>query len=281
MGDVHLLVASLHRQAMVLLSDRSGYHFQGLGAAGAHMKLSSSWKRKLRTWDALLGIAEKITEASVVKYMKELRCEVDKASVQHNGTATTNLNGEGKEKVEGEFVAASASVPSLASCGAALPVAAAAVVDDVVDQEYQNQEQKFKVEVSKTDSDPKLGLDTFCCTSPFGGPAIRVEAIIAGLIRQWNRDHPGMQVLVGDYICEVNGEQSSTEKMLAAIVGCTDVQLLIKRGRPPPPKVFEAVESDRCLESLAAEAEPWLVGQPPARNAEKWESKGKAKGKSA
>ena len=133
--------------------------------------------------------------------------------------------------------------------------------------------QEFIVEVSKSDGNDKLAVDLDVTTIGLG-PGLRIEAIKEGLVMQWNRAHPGKQVLVGDYICEVNGvpANENIEKTCSALSRCSDLKLLVKRGQPP-----QFFETGRRLERLASVAEPWLVGHPPACNAEKY--KGKAKGK--
>ena len=71
LADAHLLIAKLHRSALLRLASSSGKHSQGLSMAARSMGMSSSWKRTSREMDADLGISEKITEASCVKWLQE------------------------------------------------------------------------------------------------------------------------------------------------------------------------------------------------------------------
>ena len=71
-SDAHALVAALHRRAMVLTAAASGQHQQGLGMAAKRLGLGSQWKRRLREWDACLGLVEKITPESIDLFLGQL-----------------------------------------------------------------------------------------------------------------------------------------------------------------------------------------------------------------
>jgi len=72
-SDAHLLIAALHRGAMLVAADVSGRHFQGLAVAGKALGLPSPWRRRCREWDAALGLSEKISRASVQAFLKQFR----------------------------------------------------------------------------------------------------------------------------------------------------------------------------------------------------------------
>ena len=76
LSDAHLLVAQLHRQALVKLSNVSGRKWQGLSVAGRQMQLAPRWKRKLRELDSTLGIVEKISVASCRQWLDDLDVEL-------------------------------------------------------------------------------------------------------------------------------------------------------------------------------------------------------------
>lgn len=71
--DAHLLIALLHREAMLISADVSGHRHQGLAVAAKSMSLPSKWRRRCREWDAALGLAEKISYASVKDYLEQFR----------------------------------------------------------------------------------------------------------------------------------------------------------------------------------------------------------------
>ena len=77
--DAHLLVAALHRRAMLLCSQAGNRPFQGLSAAGSSLNIDNKWRRRLRIWDAVLGLTEKISPASVEAHLAELQQEVLRA----------------------------------------------------------------------------------------------------------------------------------------------------------------------------------------------------------
>ena len=74
--DAHLLVAKLHRRALILGAAHAGRHFQGCGALGRHLRLASVWQKRLVAWDAALGLTEKITVQSVNAYLADLEGEI-------------------------------------------------------------------------------------------------------------------------------------------------------------------------------------------------------------
>ena len=76
MGQVHLLLADLHRQMMVKFSKPTGQHLQGLGSGARLLRLSNRWQRRAREIDVAFGLARKITPASIAKYMADLDMEL-------------------------------------------------------------------------------------------------------------------------------------------------------------------------------------------------------------
>ena len=76
MGQVHLLLADLHRQMMVKFSKPTGQHLQGLGSGARLLRVSSRWQRRAREIDVAFGLARKITPASIAKYMADLDMEL-------------------------------------------------------------------------------------------------------------------------------------------------------------------------------------------------------------
>jgi hypothetical protein len=77
-SDPHLLIASLHRQALVRLCDAGSRHWQGLSIAGRHLGVSSNWKRRLRELDSTLGMVEKVTEESCSIWLEKLDAELQR-----------------------------------------------------------------------------------------------------------------------------------------------------------------------------------------------------------
>jgi hypothetical protein len=75
--DAHLLVAKLHREALLLLSSRAGRHFQGLGVGSRFLRLENGWIKKLTLLDAVLGLVEKISVASCAEYLDKLKEELE------------------------------------------------------------------------------------------------------------------------------------------------------------------------------------------------------------
>ena len=67
--DAHLLVASLHRRALLICNSFANSSFQGLAAAAKPCGLKGGWRRRLREWDAALGLTEKISEETVDKHI--------------------------------------------------------------------------------------------------------------------------------------------------------------------------------------------------------------------
>ena len=62
--DSHLLIAQLHRRVLLLAAEEVGDRLQGLAVAGKKLGVSSNWQRRLRNWDAALGLEEKICAQS-------------------------------------------------------------------------------------------------------------------------------------------------------------------------------------------------------------------------
>ena len=62
--DPHLLIAGLHRQALLTVSRACGTKQQGLSVAARRVGMSSRWKRKLRELNSALGLVEKVSPQS-------------------------------------------------------------------------------------------------------------------------------------------------------------------------------------------------------------------------
>lgn len=88
-SDAHLLVAALHRRALIRLSQVSGRKQQGLAVAAKHLRLSSNWKRKARELDACLGITEKICCQSIEQWMVDLEAEMVRAKSSTRSPVTS------------------------------------------------------------------------------------------------------------------------------------------------------------------------------------------------
>ena len=93
--DAHLMVARLHRIALLRLSRASGCHFQGLAMAAKHLQLSSNWKRKARELDATLGLVEKISPMSMQVWMGKLEDELLRV-----GARTARESGQEENRKE-------------------------------------------------------------------------------------------------------------------------------------------------------------------------------------
>lgn len=76
--DPHLLVAKLHRNALVRLSSILNCKLQGLAVAGRMLSASSRWKRRLRELDSTLGMVEKISCQSCSSWLQELEEELQR-----------------------------------------------------------------------------------------------------------------------------------------------------------------------------------------------------------
>ena len=74
--DAHLLIARLHRVALLRISARLGYKIQGLSIGANRLGLPSRWKRKCRDIDAALGLAEKISRESIDAFLADLDAEM-------------------------------------------------------------------------------------------------------------------------------------------------------------------------------------------------------------
>ena len=77
-NDAHLLLARLRREALGVASDTLGIPLTGLSSSAARLGLDTQWKRTICTWDSALGIAEKITEASVDIAIRDFKDELDR-----------------------------------------------------------------------------------------------------------------------------------------------------------------------------------------------------------
>ena len=76
MNDPHLLIAGLHRRALLAVSNACGTKQQGLSVAARQLGLSPRWKRKLRDLDTILGMVEKVSQQSCSQWMVDLEHEL-------------------------------------------------------------------------------------------------------------------------------------------------------------------------------------------------------------
>ncbi len=74
--DPHLLVAQLHRQALLCASHVAKAKFQGLASAAKPLGVSNSWKRRLRELDSTLGMVEKVTAQSCEQWLQCFAAEL-------------------------------------------------------------------------------------------------------------------------------------------------------------------------------------------------------------
>ena len=74
--DAHCLLAQLRREALLIASRELGKPLTGLSAACKPLALSPKWRRKLRLWDAALGLVEKISCESIAVAIDELKAEI-------------------------------------------------------------------------------------------------------------------------------------------------------------------------------------------------------------
>ena len=95
MEDPHLLVAKLHRAALVRCAAAAGKPLNGLSVAAKSLGMSSSWKRTLRLWDATLGLTEKISEESIVSYLGKLDAEIARCGAHGRKAAPVHRQAEG------------------------------------------------------------------------------------------------------------------------------------------------------------------------------------------
>ena len=92
--DAHLLVANLHRRAMLLCAATGGKPYQGLEMAAKSLGLSPHWRRKLRHWDAAVGLTEKISPESIVSQIDLLQQEIARASTMRGGMVSVAVVGK-------------------------------------------------------------------------------------------------------------------------------------------------------------------------------------------
>ena len=90
--DAHLLLADLHRKALLLAAHEAGSPFQGLSMAGKRLGLSNTWRRKLCIWDAALGLCEKISPQSVETHLAALEAELVRA--RQTSAVPTTVEGK-------------------------------------------------------------------------------------------------------------------------------------------------------------------------------------------
>ena len=87
--DAHLLLADLHRKALLLAAHEAVSPFQGLSMAGKRLGLSNTWRRKLCIWDAALGLCEKISPQSVETHLAAFEAEL--VRVRHAPAVPTTV----------------------------------------------------------------------------------------------------------------------------------------------------------------------------------------------
>jgi len=74
------------------------------------------------------------------------------------------------------------------------------------------------------------------------GQSLRVEYIRAGLLQDWNNDHPDKIVRAGDRIVEVNG-QAGHSKTIAEALTCR-AKLVLKIARAGPQEMNQTMKND-------------------------------------
>ena len=84
-NDPHLLVAKLHRGALLQVHAAVSGHTQGLSQGGKLLRLSPAWRRRLRQWDACLGLVEKISEITVHAWLGRLQEELQSVAATAKG----------------------------------------------------------------------------------------------------------------------------------------------------------------------------------------------------
>merc|ERR1712032_609983 len=92
----------------------AGRPFQGLSAASSFFKMTSQWKRRMREWDASLGLSEKITVQSIEEYMLKLDEELDRCT---NMRTNDDVTGDAIESDTGAGLSSEAS-DSATTCSA-------------------------------------------------------------------------------------------------------------------------------------------------------------------
>merc|ERR1712060_1023262 len=96
-------------------------------------------------------------------------------------------------------------------------------------EEPPSQDEKvFMISIDKGD-DPsaKIGLDI--TRSDEGFACLKIKKVKAGHIMNWNKSQPSEAVMQDDLIVEVNGESSSSEKLLERIGKDDKLKIKIKR----------------------------------------------------
>ena len=106
--DSHLLVALMHRDALLRCAAASDRHWQCLSAAARGLGLSARWKRKCREIDTTLGIVERISEASISATLRELdaewrRCSHGEAWREEQRSASQSPTVDDADGNEGAF----------------------------------------------------------------------------------------------------------------------------------------------------------------------------------
>ena len=144
--DTHLMVARLHRVALVRLSDAAGRPFNGLAVAAKHLRLSSNWKRKTRELDAMLGMIEKLSTWSMQAWLFKLDDEL----MRVGAPATSNSDKE-ESDVEGEVAPESGTATEEEEV-AAEKIEEETVKDFVTKEDASKTEEPIKDTVSVLES---------------------------------------------------------------------------------------------------------------------------------
>eukprot|EP00929_Paragymnodinium_shiwhaense_P033697 TRINITY_DN18456_c0_g1_i2.p1 TRINITY_DN18456_c0_g1~~TRINITY_DN18456_c0_g1_i2.p1 ORF type:complete len:968 (+),score=227.58 TRINITY_DN18456_c0_g1_i2:170-3073(+) len=94
---------------------------------------------------------------------------------------------------------------------------------------------KYSIMIVKANEEERLGLDVACV-----GASLIVQGVRAGLLEEWNRANPHMQVQAGDRIVEANGVAAEPNVMIEECKRrCRTAHLILQRQAPagtPPSK---------------------------------------------
>mmetsp|Transcript_102899 Transcript_102899/g.204239 ORF Transcript_102899/g.204239 Transcript_102899/m.204239 type:complete len:312 (+) Transcript_102899:99-1034(+) len=85
--DAHLLMARLHRKALLVCNKAAADSFNGLDVAGKALELGPHWRRKLRIWDACIGLIEKLSQESIEAHVHQLSLAIATAKTGSTGVA--------------------------------------------------------------------------------------------------------------------------------------------------------------------------------------------------
>lgn len=117
----------------------------------------------------------------------------------------------------------------------------------------------FDVTVHKSSADARLGIDV----DLNNGRTVVITAVRAGLILDWNREHPERRVQADDQIVRVNGVGSRVDDMLVRIRTDEVLELSIVRHiRAADSHLFEhdSASSEGTEGEEEAELVPWSTG---------------------